>query len=162
MNKIIRLEEIQVRNTLKPGDIGYITYLHGSIYSREYNYGIAFETYVAEGLLEFYNNYNKNKDRVWICEHNGEIVGSLLLMNRNEETAQLRYFILKSEYRGIGLGKKLMQLFMDFMRRCRYNCAYLWTTTELHAALFVYPVWFQTYRSKGIIFIRQKCFGTKI
>jgi len=138
MKNSIGLNDITIRTELRPGDIGYVIYLHGYLYKQEYNYGIPFETYVAEGLAEFYNNYNEKKDRVWICEHLQDIVGFLLLMHREESTAQLRYFIVKPEYRGIGLGMKLMGLYMDYMRECGYKTSYLWTTSELYAAASLY------------------------
>jgi hypothetical protein len=30
--------------------------MHGRLYKKEYNYGIEFETYVAAGLVEFYQH----------------------------------------------------------------------------------------------------------
>jgi N-acetylglutamate synthase-like GNAT family acetyltransferase len=130
--------EINIRTTLQPGDIGYISYLHGSIYGNEYGYGIGFESYVAAGLAEFYRQYDVERDRVWIAEHAGMIVGFLLLMHREEAVAQLRYFILAPGYRGVGLGKKLMTLCMDFLEETGYKSAYLWTTSELPAAAALY------------------------
>ena len=53
----VRLEDVQIRNDLKPGDIGYVS-LHGILYGGEYGYGIGFETYVAAGLHEFYQAYD--------------------------------------------------------------------------------------------------------
>jgi N-acetylglutamate synthase-like GNAT family acetyltransferase len=134
----IKLEDISIRNTLIPGDLGYVIHLHGLLYRTEYGYGIEFETYVALGAYEFYKNYDPMKDRVWICEHNKKMIGFLLLMHRENNAAQLRYFIIKPEHRGIGLGKKLMALFMDFLHRCHYQSAYLWTTHELSVAAFLY------------------------
>lgn len=133
----IIINDIKIRTKLKPGDIGYVIYLHGEIYKKEYNYGIEFETYVAKGLHEFYQTYDPHKDRVWICEHNGRIIGFLLLIKRGE-AAQLRYFLIEKEYRGIGLGKKLMNLYMDFFHKCGYESSYLWTTHELNAAANLY------------------------
>ena len=49
----IALNDISIRTTLKAGDLGYITYLHGSMYSSEYGYGISFEAYVGKTLAEF-------------------------------------------------------------------------------------------------------------
>lgn len=131
------LNEVTVRTELRPGDIGYITYMHGDLYGREYDYGIEFETYVAKGLCEFYENYDPKTNRVWICEHKGKIVGFLLLMNRGQ-AAQLRYFLIDPEYRGIGLGSRLMRLYMEFLKECGYRESYLWTTHELTAAAFLY------------------------
>jgi GNAT superfamily N-acetyltransferase len=137
MKIVTVLSDIRIRTTLQPGDIGYVVHLHGALYSKEYNYGIAFETYVAAGLLEFYQQYNATKDCVWICEHKDKMVGFLLLMNRGA-SAQLRYFILAPDYRGIGLGRKLMDLYMAFVQQAGYTSSYLWTTSELPAAATLY------------------------
>lgn len=131
------LTDIIIRTTLQPGDIGYITYLHGRLYKKEYDYGIQFECYVAQGLCEFYYQYDAQKDCVWIAEHNDRIVGFLLLMHR-DKAAQLRYFIIEPEYRGIGLGKKLMDLYMEFLQQRGYTESYLWTTSELPTAAALY------------------------
>jgi ribosomal protein S18 acetylase RimI-like enzyme len=131
---MITIKDITIRTALEPGDIGTIIQMHGSMYRDEYHYGVQFEVYVAEGLCEFYRNYDETKDRVWLAEHKGHIVGFLLLMHR-DEAAQLRYFLIDPEYRGIGLGKKLMELFVEFLgaRDC-----YLWTTSELKEAAGLY------------------------
>ena len=131
------LDDIYIRTELHNGDMGYVIYLHGLLYGREYNFGVQFETYVAEGLCEFYEGYDPKRNRVWVCEFDGKMVGFLLLMDRGE-AAQLRYFIIEPEYRGIGLGKKLMNLYMGFMRECGYKKSYLWTTHELHTAIALY------------------------
>ncbi|MCI0554112.1 MAG: GNAT family N-acetyltransferase [Anaerolineae bacterium] len=137
MNKAISLDDISIRTKLKPGDIGYVIYLHGALYGKEYGYGIQFETYVAKGLCEFYEKYDPKRSRVWVCEHNNKIIGFLLLMDSGE-SAQLRYFLIEPEYRGIGLGSKLMNLYMDFLRECGYQRSYLWTTHDLTTAANLY------------------------
>ena len=129
---------ISIRTELKSGDIGYIIYLHGWLYKKEYDYGISFEAYVAKGLSEFFSHYDNEKDCVWVCEHDKSIVGFLLLMHRENNAAQLRYFILLPAYRKIGLGKKLMELFMEWLRDHHYQSAYLWTTNEQTAAAALY------------------------
>jgi GNAT superfamily N-acetyltransferase len=131
------LDVISIRTKLRPGDFGYITYMHGTLYTKEYGFGLQFETYVAKGLCEFYEKYNPERNRVWLCEHENRIIGSLFLMDRGK-AAQLRYFLIEPEYRGIGLGSKLMNLYMDFLRECGYRESYLWTTHELTAAASLY------------------------
>ena len=133
----ISLEDISIRTELRPGDIGYAIFLHGALYSREYNYELQFESYVAKGLCEFYEKYNPARNRVWVCEYENKMIGFLLLMDRGE-SAQLRYFLIEPEYRGIGLGSKLMNLYMDFLHKCGYRQSYLWTTHELHIAIALY------------------------
>jgi GNAT superfamily N-acetyltransferase len=135
---VIDLNSISRRTELRPGDLGFVIYRHGKMYGDEYGYGIAFETYVAMGLYEFYQNYDPEKDGVWICEHDKNIIGFLLLMHRENNAAQLRYFYIEDGYRGIGLGKKLMELYMDFLLRTGYTSSYLWTTHELNTAASLY------------------------
>jgi ribosomal protein S18 acetylase RimI-like enzyme len=130
--------DIHIRTELKAGDIGYVIYLHGWLYQKEYGYGLSFEAYVAQGLYEFYKNYDAQKDAVWICEHEDRIVGFLLLMHRKSNAAQLRYFLLLPEYRSVGLGKRLMDLFMKQLKEKEYSVAYLWTTNEQEAAAALY------------------------
>jgi peptidyl-dipeptidase Dcp len=135
--KNISLDDIAIRCELKSGDLGYITYLHGLLYKSEFGYGIPFEAYVAKSLGEFYEDYDPSKDRVWICEHDGNIVGSLFLRH-DGDAAQLRYFLINPDYRGLGLGKKLMDLYMDYLQASGYSSSYLWTTHELSAAASLY------------------------
>lgn len=133
-----KTNNITIRTEIKPGDLGYVMYRHGKIYGGEYNYGVVFETYVGTGLYEFYKNYDPKLDRVWICEQEDKIVGFMLLMHRENNTAQLRYFYFEPECRGLGLGNRLMQLFIDFAKECNYRSAYLWTTDHLPAAHHLY------------------------
>jgi peptidyl-dipeptidase Dcp len=137
MKNKVSLDDISIRTELRPGDIGYVTYMHGALYGREYGYGIQFETYVANGLCEFYEKYNPERSRVWVCEHNDRMIGFLLLMDRGK-AAQLRYFLIEPEYRSIGLGSKLLNLYIDFLHQCDYKESYLWTTHELITAATLY------------------------
>jgi ribosomal protein S18 acetylase RimI-like enzyme len=131
-------KNLNIRTDLRPGDLGYVIYLHGFMYGQEYQYGISFETYVAKGMYEFWSQYDPKKDRVWICEDEGRIVGFLLGMHRGDQVAQLRYFLLLSGYRGMGLGKKMMELFMEYLREENYRSCYLWTTNQQATAAFIY------------------------
>ena len=136
MNKV-SLDNISIRTEFQSGDIGYVTYMHGALYHKEYNYGLPFESYVAKGLCEFYEKYNPHRNRIWACEHKDRMIGFLLLMDRGE-SAQLRYFLIEPEYRGIGLGSKLLNLYMGFLHECGYEESYLWTTHELTTAAALY------------------------
>ncbi len=138
MESNLTCRNVAIRTELRSGDLGFVIYRHGKLYSAENGYGIAFEAYVASGLAEFYRSYDPEKDRVWICEDAGEIIGFLLAMHRGETVAQLRYFYLEPDARGNGLGGKLMRLFMDFLKEKKYKSAYLWTTNEQTAAAALY------------------------
>ena len=132
-----RLADISIRTTLRPGDMGEVIRMHAHQYHSEYGFGLEFESYVASGMVEFYQQYNPLRNRVWVCEHESQMIGFMLLMDRGD-AAQLRYFIILPEYRGIGLGKHLMDQYMGFYRECGFRSSYLWTTNELPAAAALY------------------------
>lgn len=135
---MIELNDIKIRNNIIPGDLGYLIHLHGLLYGIEYGYGTEFEMYVAEGFSEFYKQYDPTKDRIWLGEYGNAIIGSLVLMHRKADAAQLRYFLIRPEYRGIGLGKRLMNLYMQFLHQVGYSSSYLWTTSDLATAASLY------------------------
>jgi ribosomal protein S18 acetylase RimI-like enzyme len=129
--------DVKVRNILKPGDLGSIAAIHGKLYADECGYGLNFEAYVLKGLSEFAQNFDSTKDQVWICECDGRIVGCLFAQHR-PNAVQLRYFILLPEFRGMGLGKKLMTEFINFIYSNVHKSAYLWTTDEQESATALY------------------------
>jgi peptidyl-dipeptidase Dcp len=65
------------------------------------------------------------------------MIGFLAAVDRGDNL-QLRYFILLPEYRGIGLGKTLMDEFMAWMKFRGLKKSYLWTTNEQHTATSLY------------------------
>ena len=137
MKEGINIADVIIRNELRPGDLSYVAYMHAVLYGQEMGYGLNFEGYVLDGLGEFAHQYDPKKDRVWICEHEGKIIGSLVGFHRNNEI-QFRYFIFMPPYRGIGLGKYLMKEFMKYVAEIGGRKVYLWTTTEQETAIALY------------------------
>lgn len=132
------MELITIRNSLLPGDLSQVALLHSKIYFVEQGFGIGFEAYVMGSLLEFYHQYDSDLDKVWIVEAQQRMVGFLLLMHRPHNQAQLRYFILESDFRGRGIGRRLMQEWMDFFMEKKYASAFLYTTSGLDPAIHLY------------------------
>jgi N-acetylglutamate synthase-like GNAT family acetyltransferase len=131
------LHDIHIRQELQAGDLAYVIYLHAKMYQDEAGYGMSFEKYVADTIYEYYTQNLPDKNRVWICEYNEQIIGFMMLLNRGS-VAQLRYFIILPEYRGIGLGNDLMSRFMRALVECGYESAYLLTTDGLPASAHLY------------------------
>jgi peptidyl-dipeptidase Dcp len=132
------MDELTIRNDLKPGDLEQVIQLHRIIYGEEYQYGPAFHDYVTKTLDEFQQQYDPDIDRVWICEYKNKMVGFLSLMHRPDRFAQLRYFVMSPAFRGKGLGKYLMDQFMQFLEEADYQGAYLWTSNEQLEAASLY------------------------
>jgi peptidyl-dipeptidase Dcp len=140
MKSIGPFNDIVIRTELVPGDLGSVIQMHGKLYKKEYDYGLHFESYVAAGLHEFCEKLGTSRSRAWICEHGGQIVGFLALMDRGD-LAQLRYFIIDPAFRGIGLGRKLMDMYMEHLHTSGFRGSYLLTTKELPAAAHLYTAY---------------------
>jgi DNA-binding MarR family transcriptional regulator len=61
----------------QPGDMGWIIHRHGVLYAREYGWDEAFEALVAEIAAKFIRNFDPKRERCWIAEREGGIVGSV-------------------------------------------------------------------------------------
>jgi GNAT superfamily N-acetyltransferase len=127
-----------LRHSLRPGDIGYLTYLHGTVYAREYGYNTTFDAYVAGGLAEFAVSFDPKKDRIWLVEAKKRIIGSIAIVGCAGRRAQLRWFFVHPDYRGRGIGRKLLKVALRFSRERKYRTVFLWTTSELDAARHIY------------------------
>lgn len=128
----------EIRHELRPGDIGYLIYLHGMLYAKECGYDQTFEVYVAHGLVEFVHAFNPYRDRIWLAEVNGRIVGSIAVVRTSKVETQLRWFLVHPDYRGHGLGKSLIQEALKFCKERKYTSVFLWTTSELTTASHLY------------------------
>jgi len=128
---------ITIRHEFKPGDIGALIGLHGTLYHREYGFDTIFESYVAETFIEFIRSSEEN-GRIWIVEGSGEIVGCIGVMSRPDRTAQLRWLLVHPRFRGRGLGEMLMKEALDFSKEHGFTRIYLLTQDILEDAARMY------------------------
>ena len=124
--------------THEPGDMGWITHRHGVLYTQEYGWDEHFEALVAQIVADFINNYNSERERCWIAEMNGEIVGSVFVVQSSETVAKLRLLLVEPKARGLGLGTRLVEECIRFARRRGYQKLMLWTNSILLEARHIY------------------------
>lgn len=123
----------------EPGDIGWIIHRHGVLYSQEYGWNEEFEALVAGICTEFVSNHNPKRERCWIAETDGEIIGSVFLaQGADSETGQLRVLLVEPKARGLGLGTRLVEECIKFARRTGYRKIILLTYSTLEAAGRIY------------------------
>lgn len=122
-----------LRSDLRPGDLGALVSLHGTIYARECGFDSTFEAHVARHLGEFVHERTEC-DRLWIAERQGCLVGSIAVVGRSGRDSQLCWLLVEPSARSLGLGRRLLQAAVEFCRRCRYEYVYLKSFNVLTAA----------------------------
>lgn len=118
--------------------MGRVVQLHGELYAREFGYDWTFEALVAEVAAGFVRDFDPQRERCWIAEMKGEVVGSVLLVKQSAKTAKLRLLVLDPKARGMGLGRRLTRACIRFARRAGYRKMVLWTQSHLAAARAIY------------------------
>jgi ribosomal protein S18 acetylase RimI-like enzyme len=132
------MTDITLRNDIRPGDLGYITYLVGDIYAREYGMGLLNDLEMATFLIHFVQHQNPTNERIWIAEMQNQMVGTIIIYQEAPGIAHLRTLILHPSVRKRGLGRRLMQEAIQFCRETGYRKIKLETFDELLAALHLY------------------------
>src|SRR5262245_65449881 len=96
-----------LRHDLRPGDLGAIVHLHGTLYARDYGFDPTFEAYVAGPLADFVRA-RTDRDRLWIAERRDRLAGCVAVVGASPQEAQLRWFLVDPAARGDGLGTRLL------------------------------------------------------
>lgn len=122
----------------RPGDLGFIVHRQALLYWNEYGWDAQFEALLAEIAAKFLRDFQPGRERCWIAERAGEIVGAVLLVEKSRSEAQLRLLYVEPRARGSGLGKRLIGACVDFARTAGYESLVLWTDASLHAARHLY------------------------
>jgi len=116
-----------------PGLMGRVGELHAQYYVGGLGWSMAFDLLVLKGLTEFLDGYDSSQDLILSAWVNGEAVGSIMILGRNfgPDGAQLRFFLVSPQCRGMGIGKALVKHAMSWCQQMGFPKVHLWTVDNL-------------------------------
>jgi GNAT superfamily N-acetyltransferase len=134
---------------LAPGDLGWVIHRNGILYYEEYGWDETFEALVAEVLGKFVRKLDPARERAWIAERDGKIVGSIFCVSKSKTVAALRVLYVEPSARGLGIGNRLVDECIAFARKAGYQTLTLWTNSVLDSARRIY-------QAKGFMLIEEE------
>ncbi|KAB8049056.1 GNAT family N-acetyltransferase [Janthinobacterium rivuli] len=120
------------------GDMGWIIHRQAVLYAQEYGWNNEYEALVAEILAKFVREFDPARERCWIAEKDGKVIGSVFIVRQDDTTAKLRLLYVDPCARGLGIGSRLVEECLRFSRQVGYMKMVLWTNSILTDARRIY------------------------
>lgn len=121
-----------------PGDMGLVVANQAMVYAREYGWNAEYEALVAEIVARFIREFDRSRERCWIAEKDGRMVGSVFVVRQDDTTAKLRLLYVDASARGLGIGRRLVDECLRFAKQAGYARIMLWTNSVLADARRIY------------------------
>lgn len=120
------------------GDISWAVQRQAVLYHQEYGWGAPFEALLLHAADAFITGFKPDRERAWVADYGGEMVGAIFVIEQAFGVAQLRMFYVEPHVRGLGIGRKLLDKSIVFAREKGYRSLRLWTNDVLHRARGMY------------------------
>lgn len=121
-----------------PGDLGWIIQRHGALYAAEEGWDHRFEGVVAGVVADYVKTFDVEREACWIAEHEGQKVGSIMLVKETDTVGRLRLLLVEPSARGLGVGEALVEACLARAREAGYGEVVLWTQANLLPARRLY------------------------
>jgi DNA-binding MarR family transcriptional regulator/GNAT superfamily N-acetyltransferase len=121
-----------------PGDFGWVVERNGALYAAEYGFDSSYEALVAQIVADYLDKHDPDRERAWIAELDGERVGAIFCVRKDDTTAKLRLLHVEPSARGAGVGTVLVDECIRYARSVGYRAMELWTVSLLAPARRIY------------------------
>lgn len=120
-------------------DVDFVISGQLKLYEEEHGFSSRiWKDYLTDGVCELVDQFDSEKDCMYILEHNGVPSGCAAITHVDDEKAKFRFFFLDFRLRGLGAGRRLLDMAIDYCRKKNYKHVYLWTFSTLKVARHLY------------------------
>jgi GNAT superfamily N-acetyltransferase len=135
---LIETGEISIQHDFTPGDLGQLIHIHGQQNFADYGFNQVHEAYCAQIASDFILCSERGRSRAWLAKKEEKVVGSIFIIERQDNEAQLRLLFVDRSMRGLGLGRWLTEESIHYSRAQGFSTVYLWTVKGLDNAISLY------------------------
>lgn len=128
-------QEITIRE-YRPGDPSRVSYFYYKLFETQCRFNGTVERYFLDGMVELFDD--PKGSQMWVAERDGAVVGSVAVVKKGPQEAQLRWFGVDMSLQGMGIGNRLLDTAMRFCREHGYRHLFLWTIEILKPARHLY------------------------
>lgn len=89
----------------------------------------------VESLKEYLGN---NQAVVYGCINNGELIGFIWFFEKDKETIHINHFVIDEKYRGLGVGKILLNFVENYATNNKLSNIELFVTKDNESAVHFY------------------------
>lgn len=97
--------------------------------------------YYDKEIHNMFEAYNNNSGVYFIATDSDKIIGGggiQKLKDNNDNTCELQKVYLDKNYRGQGIGRKILELCIEFAEKLNYDAIYLETFPNMKGAQYLY------------------------
>jgi N-acetylglutamate synthase-like GNAT family acetyltransferase len=120
------------------GEMSWLQMRHMQVMAPAYGWDQAYEAHVGQIIAGFLMNHDPARERFWVAERSGDLLGCIGLTRVSDERARLRLLFVEPAARGMGLGGRLVDACLAFARDAGYAEVVLWTVDVLDSARRLY------------------------
>ncbi|WP_333821566.1 bifunctional helix-turn-helix transcriptional regulator/GNAT family N-acetyltransferase [Pinisolibacter sp.] len=122
----------------RTGDVAFVLARQARLYAEDFGFDQRFEALICEVGAAFLRDYDPRRDASFVAEIDGRIVGAVFVTRKDDAVARLRLLHVESEMRGRGIGTRLIDACIHFVRDAGYRTLTLWTNDVLAEARRLY------------------------
>lgn len=120
-------------------------------YAASLNFNLDFQNFATE-LTNLPGEYAPPSGCLLLAIHENHAAGCVALHRLEEEICEMKRLYVRSQYRGLGVGKALAEAIIYRARECKYSIMRLDTVATMHEAQALYT-------SLGFVDIEPYCFN---